>query len=81
MSPKMYGKQWCKPCNVHPNGSDGKLICDQNKKTRQMKPDDLKQKKGSTYFSSVQVSGRLMCGYSSLIQARLNILTYSNQFV
>ena len=59
MSPKMYGKQLLKSYNFHPNDNDGRLICEQNKKSRQMKPDNFKQKKGSTYFSSIQVSGKL----------------------
>ena len=45
--------------NVHAGGNDCKLIIEQNNKTRQMKPGDFKQKKGYTYFSSVQVSGKL----------------------
>ena len=33
-----------------------KRICELNNITWQMNPDDFKQKKGSTYFGSVQVS-------------------------
>ena len=53
------GNSGCKSFNVHPNGNDGKLICEKNDKTRQMKPGDFKRKKGSMYFSSVQVRGKL----------------------
>ena len=56
---KYMGNSCCKSYNFHPNDNDGKLICEQNKKSRQMKPDNFKQKKGSTYFSSIQVSGKL----------------------
>ena len=47
----------CKSVNVHPDGNNAQRpICELNNKTRQMKPGDLKWKKGSTYYGSVQVS-------------------------
>ena len=53
----------CKSCNVHSGDSNGNRICELNNKTRQMKPGDFKQKKGSTYYGSVQVSTQFL--YSS----------------
>ena len=47
------GNSGCKTYKVHPNGFDGKLICEQNSKSKQMKPGDFKRKKGSTLFSYV----------------------------
>ena len=52
---KCMGNNSCKSCNVHPGDSNGNRICELNNKTRQMKPGDLKLKKGSTYYGSVQV--------------------------
>lgn len=52
---KCMGNNSCKSINVHPGNSDGKRICELNNKTRQLKPSDLKRKKGSTYYGSVQV--------------------------
>lgn len=46
----------CKSVNVHPDQSIGQRICELNNKTRQLKPADLKRKKGSTYYGSVQAS-------------------------
>ena len=31
---KCIGNSGCKSCSVHPNGNDGKLICEKNDKTR-----------------------------------------------
>ena len=45
----------CKSFNVRPSDSNGNRICELNNETRQMKPSDFKQKKGSTYYASVQV--------------------------
>ena len=53
---KCMGNNSCKSCNVHSGDSNGNRICELNNKTRQMKPGDFKQKKGSTYYGSVQVS-------------------------
>ena len=53
---KCVANNSCKSFNVHPKGNHAKYICELNNRTRQMKPGDFKQKKGSTYFGSVQVS-------------------------
>ena len=51
------GNKSCKSFNVRSDGSNvQRRICELNNKTRQMKPRDFKWKKGSTYYSSVQVS-------------------------
>ena len=50
------GNNSCKSCNVQPNGNNANRTCELNNKTRQMKPEDFKWKKGSTYYGSVQVS-------------------------
>lgn len=77
------GNSGCKSCNVHPNGSDGKLICEKNDKTRQMKPGDFERKKGSMYFSSVQVRGKLkvwfkVCIFSIMLH-RFSLIFQSKQ--
>ena len=53
------GNNSCKSINVHPGESNGKRSCELNNKTRQMKPGHFKKKKGSTYYSSVQVGSGL----------------------
>ena len=53
---KCMGNNNCKSCNVNPGDSNGNRICELNNKTRQMKPGDLKPRKGSTYYGSDQVS-------------------------
>ncbi|KAL9957011.1 hypothetical protein ACROYT_G038588 [Oculina patagonica] len=53
---KCIGNESCKSFNVHSSGSNSKIVCELNNKTRQMKPGDFKWKKGSTYYGSVQVS-------------------------
>ena len=52
---KCMGNNSCKSVNVYPGDSTGQRICELNNKTRQLKPSDLKRKKGSTYYGSVQV--------------------------
>ena len=53
---KCMGNGSCKSFNVHHKSNNTKRICELNNITWQMNPDDFKQKKGSTYFGSVQVS-------------------------
>ena len=54
---KCMGNNNCKSCNLLPGDSSGNRICRElNSKTWQMKPGDLKPRKGTTYYSSVQVS-------------------------
>ena len=53
---KCMGNDSCKSFNVHRKSNNTKRICELNNITWQMNPDDFKQKKGSTYFGSVQVS-------------------------
>ena len=53
---KCMGNDSCKSFNVHHKSNNTKRICELNNITWQMNPDDFKQKKGSTYFGSVQVS-------------------------
>ncbi|PFX19659.1 uncharacterized protein LOC111337884 isoform X3 [Stylophora pistillata] len=53
---KCIGNNNCKSFNVHPSDGNASRICELNNKTRQMKPSDFKQKKGSTYYGSVQAS-------------------------
>ena len=60
---KCMGNDFCKSFNVHRKSNNTKLICELNNITWQMNPDDFKQKKGSTYFGSVQVSKKIhRCG-------------------
>ena len=56
---KCMGNNSCKSINVHPGKSDGKRICELNNKTRQMKLGDLEKRKGSIYYSSVQLGSSL----------------------
>ena len=56
---KCMGNNSCKSINVHPGEGNGKRSCELNNKTRQMKPGHFKKKKGSTYYSSVQVGSGL----------------------
>nr|XP_058964322.1 uncharacterized protein LOC131791033 isoform X2 [Pocillopora verrucosa] len=53
---KCMGNNRCKSINVHPGDSIGQRICELNNKTRQMKPEDFRKRKGSTYYSSAQAS-------------------------
>ena len=54
---KCIGNNSCKSVNVYLDGNNAqRRICELNNKTRQMKPEDFKWKKGSIYQSSVQVS-------------------------
>ena len=54
---KCIGSSSCKSVNVYLDGNNAqRRICELNNKTRQMKPEDFKWKKGSIYQSSVQVS-------------------------
>jgi len=47
--------QTCKSFNVHPWADHNtKRVCELNNKTRQMKPGDLKKKKGSNYYGSLK---------------------------
>ena len=46
----------CKSFNVHLGDEKTNGICELNNKTRQMKPDDFKFKRGSRYYGSVEVS-------------------------
>ena len=52
---KCMGNNGCKSINVHRGDSNGNRSCELNNKTRQMKPGHFKKKKGSSYYSSVQV--------------------------
>ena len=45
----------CKSFNIHPSSNNSKDFCELNNKTRQMNPGDLKWRRGSTYYGSVQV--------------------------
>ena len=49
-------KTFCASSNVHPSDSEGNRICELNRNTKFTNPADLKSKKGSTYYGSVQVS-------------------------
>ena len=54
---KCMGNKSCKSFNVRTDGSNvQRHICELNNKTQEMRPGDLKRKKGSTYYGSVQVS-------------------------
>ncbi|XP_068690044.1 uncharacterized protein [Montipora foliosa] len=54
---KCLGFSKCKSFNVHPqeSGSSG-LICQLNNETRETKPIDFKEKKGSRYYGPVKIS-------------------------
>ena len=56
---KCMGNNSCKSINVHPGEGNEKRSCELNNKIRQMKPGHFKKKKGSTYYSSVQVGSGL----------------------
>ena len=80
------GNNSCKSINVHRGDSNGKRSCELNNKTRQMKPGHFKKKKGSTYYSSVQVGFGLMGfvdNFPILVTAKNNVsqlllCTYGN---
>ena len=82
---KCIGNNSCKSINVHPaKQSKGKRSCELNNKTRQMKPGHFKKKKGSTYYSSVQVGSGLskfVDNFPILFTAKNNVselLLYTN---
>ena len=81
---KCMGNNSCKSINVHRGDSNGKRSCELNNKTRQMKPGHFKKKKGSTYYSSVQVGfglSRFVDNFSILFTAKNNVselLLYNN---
>ena len=45
----------CKSFNVHPGADITTRFCELNNKTRQMKPDEFVEKKGSSYYGQVKV--------------------------
>ena len=55
---KCLGNNSCKSFNIpHNDGNSAqRRLCELNNDTRQMKPEDLKWKKGFIYYGSVQVS-------------------------
>jgi len=53
---KCVANNSCKSFNVRSGGNNSIRLCELNNKTRQMKPDDFKWQKGSTYYGSVEVS-------------------------
>lgn len=53
---KCIANNSCKSFNVHSGGNNSNHVCELNNKTRQMKPDDFKWLKGSTYYGSVEES-------------------------
>ena len=81
---KCMGNNSCKSINVHPGEGNEKRSCELNNKTRQMKPGHFKKKKGSTYYSSVQVGfglSRFVDNFSILFTAKNNVselLLYNN---
>ena len=73
---KCMGNNSCKSINVHPGDSNGKRRCELNNKTRQIKPDHFKKKKGSTYYSFVQVGSglsRFVDNFPILFNAKNNV--------
>ena len=82
---KCMGNNSCKSINVHRGDSNGKRSCELNNKTRQMKPGHFKKKKGSTYYSSVQVGfglSRFVDNFPFFFTAKNNIselLLYTNE--
>ena len=73
---KCMGNNSCKSINVHPGDSNGKRSCELNNKTRQMKPGHFKKKKGSSYYSSVQVGfglSRFVDNFPILFTAKNNV--------
>jgi len=54
---KYIANNSCKSFNVHSGGNNSKRVCELNSKSRQMKPDDFKWQKGSTYYGFVEASG------------------------
>ena len=83
---KCMGNNSCMSINVHPGDSNGKRCCELNNTTRQMKPGHFKKKKGSIYYSSVQVGwglSRFVDNFPILFTAKNNInvselLLYNN---
>ena len=53
---KCIANNSCKSFNVHSGGNNSNHVCELNNKTRQMKPDNFKWLKGSTYYGSVEAS-------------------------
>ena len=55
---KCLGNNSCKSFNVpHKDDNNAKIrFCELNNETRETKPRDFKEKKGSAYYGSVQVS-------------------------
>ena len=53
---KCVANNSCKSFNVRSGGNNSIRLCELNNKTRQMKPDDFKWQKGSTYYGSVEAS-------------------------
>ena len=79
------GNSSCKSINVRRGDSNGKRSCELNNTTRQMKPGHFKKKKGSTYYSSVQVGSglsRFVDNFPILFTAKKNVsqlLLYTNE--
>ena len=70
------GNSSCKSINVRRGDSSGKRSCELNNTTRQMKPGHFKKKKGSTYYSSVQVGSgfsRFVDNFPILFTAKNNV--------
>ena len=82
---KCMGNNSCKSINVHPGDGNEKRSCELNNKTRQMKPGHFKKKKGSSYYSSVQVGfglSRFVDNFPFFFTAKNNIselLLYTNE--
>lgn len=64
---KCIANNSCKSFNVRSGGNNSNHVCELNNKTRQMKPDDFKWLKGSTYYGSVEAS------YNFLVCFKINI--------
>lgn len=53
---KCIANNSCKSFNVHSGGNNSNRVCELNSKTRQMKPDEFKWQKDSTYYGGVEAS-------------------------
>ena len=53
---KCIENKTCKSFNIHPGADNTKRIFELNNNTRQIKPADLKKKKGSIYYGSTKIS-------------------------
>ena len=45
----------CKSFNIRPGNKTKNRVCEMNYSSRQLKPNDFKQEKGSIYYGSLQV--------------------------